>query len=51
MAHIESLARSMPGVDHTVGVSGQSLLLNANAPNLGSLYIMLEEFSHRRGPS
>ena len=27
---------------HTVGVSGQSLLLNANAPNLGSLYVMLE---------
>ena len=32
-----------------MGVSGQSLLLNANAPNLGSLYIMLDEFEHRRG--
>ena len=50
MARIETLARETPGVEHTVGVSGQSLLLNANAPNLGSLYIMLEEFSHRRGP-
>ena len=50
MARIETLARSMPGVEHTVGVSGQSLLLNANAPNLGSMYIMLKEFSHRRGP-
>jgi multidrug efflux pump len=50
MARIESLARETPGVEHTVGVSGQSLLLNANAPNLGSLYIMLKEFSHRRGP-
>ena len=50
MARIESLARSMPGVEHTVGVSGQSLLLNANAPNLGSMYIILKEFSHRRGP-
>ncbi len=50
MARIESLARSTPGVEHTVGVSGQSLLLNANAPNLGSMYIMLKEFSHRRGP-
>ncbi len=49
MARIETLARSMPGVAHTVGVSGQSLLLNANAPNLGSMYIMLKEFSHRRG--
>ncbi|MFI5455513.1 MAG: efflux RND transporter permease subunit [Isosphaerales bacterium] len=50
MARIETLARGMPGVAHTVGVSGQSLLLNANAPNLGSMYIMLKEFSHRRGP-
>jgi multidrug efflux pump len=50
MARIETLARSMPGVEHTVGVSGQSLLLNANAPNLGSMYIMLKEFSQRRGP-
>ncbi len=36
---------------HTVGVSGQSLLLNANAPNLGSLYVMLDEFEKRRGPN
>ena len=35
MARIEELARETPGVEHTVGVSGQSLLLNANAPNLG----------------
>ncbi len=50
MARIEALARGTEGVEHTVGVSGQSLLLNANAPNLGSMYIMLKEFSHRRGP-
>ena len=43
-------ARGTPGVEHTVGVSGQSLLLNANAPNLGSMYVMLEEFSKRHGP-
>src|SRR5271168_4190800 len=42
-------ARGTPGVEHTVGVSGQSLLLNANAPNLGSLYVMLDDFSKRRG--
>jgi multidrug efflux pump len=44
-------ARGTPGVEHTVGVSGQSLLLNANAPNLGSMYVMLEEFSKRHGSS
>jgi multidrug efflux pump subunit AcrB len=51
MARIETLARQTPGVAHTVGVSGQSLLLNANAPNLGSLYVMLEEFHKRRPPN
>ena len=43
MGRIEALALETPGVAHTVGVSGQSLLLNANAPNLGSLYVMLKE--------
>jgi hydrophobe/amphiphile efflux-1 (HAE1) family protein len=50
MAHIEAMARDTPGVEHTVGISGQSLILNANAPNLGSLYVMLKEFSERRSP-
>ena len=45
---IGTLARNTPGVAHTVGISGQSLILNANAPNLGSLYVMLDGFSHRR---
>jgi hydrophobe/amphiphile efflux-1 (HAE1) family protein len=49
MAHIERLTRDVPGVQHTVGVSGQSLILNANAPNLGSMYVLLEDFSGRRG--
>jgi hydrophobe/amphiphile efflux-1 (HAE1) family protein len=50
MAHIERIARETPGVEHTVGVSGQSLLLNANAPNLGSMYVMLKPFAERTGP-
>jgi multidrug efflux pump len=50
-AQLERMARATPGVAHTVGVWGQSLVLNANAPNLGSLYIMLEEFDQRRGHS
>src|SRR5207302_2019178 len=39
----------IPGVEHTVGISGQSLLLNANAPNLGSMYVMLKPFDRRGG--
>ncbi len=50
MARIEAEARATPGVEHTVGVAGQSLILNANAPNLGSLYVMLKEFDDRHGP-
>jgi multidrug efflux pump len=49
MARIEKLARETPGVSHTLGVSGRSLILEANAPNLGSLYIMLQPFEQRRG--
>src|SRR5262249_30567019 len=39
----------MPGVAHTVSIAGQSLLLNANAPNFGAMYVMLDEFHHRTG--
>src|SRR5205823_6517097 len=48
MARIEAVARQEAGVAHTVGVSGQSLILSANAPNLGSMYVMLNEFGQRR---
>ena len=47
MARIEQIARDTPGVEHTVGVTGQSLILNANAPNLGSMYVLLKPFSQR----
>ncbi|MGA2799702.1 MAG: efflux RND transporter permease subunit, partial [Thermoguttaceae bacterium] len=49
MAHIEKLAHEIPAVAHTVGISGQSLILSANAPNLGSMYVMLKDFHDRRG--
>jgi multidrug efflux pump len=40
----------IPGVKHTLSVAGQSLILSANAPNLGSMYVLLDEFDLRRGP-
>ena len=59
MARIEKMVRGdkndaehypgIPGVEHTVAVSGQSLILNANAPNLGSMYVLLKPFDERRG--
>ena len=48
MARIEDLAHDTPGVADTVGISGQSLIAGANAPNLGSMYVMLDDFSQRR---
>jgi multidrug efflux pump len=50
MGHIERIAHELSGVAHTVGVSGQSLILNANAPNLGSLYVLLKPFEARHDP-
>ncbi len=47
MSKIEDLAHSIPGVQHTLGISGQSLILNANAPNLGSMYVILDPFAKR----
>ncbi len=44
---IETVARNTPGIKHTVAISGQSILLNANAPNFGALYLMLDDFEHR----
>jgi multidrug efflux pump len=50
MSKIEQIALKMEGVEHTVAISGQSILLNANAPNFGSMYVMLKEFEKRRKP-
>ena len=35
------------GVKHTVAIAGQSILLDANAPNFGAMYVMLDDFHHR----
>jgi multidrug efflux pump subunit AcrB len=47
MSRIEALALKSPGVKHTVGVAGQSILLSANAPNFGAMYVMLDDFDVR----
>jgi multidrug efflux pump subunit AcrB len=49
VAKVDQLARAMPGVAYVLGVSGQSILLQANAPNFGSLFVILKPFSERRG--
>jgi multidrug efflux pump subunit AcrB len=50
MRDIETIALKTPGVRNTVAVSGQSLLLNANAPNFGAMFVMLDDFDKRHDP-
>ena len=47
MRTIEEIAKTVPGVNHTVAIAGQSILLGATAPNFGAMYVMLDEFHHR----
>jgi len=47
---LDELARSMDGVGHTLGVSGMSILLQANAPNFGSMFVILNPFEDRKDP-
>jgi multidrug efflux pump subunit AcrB len=51
MRQIDKIARKTEGVKHTVAVTGQSILLNANAPNFGAMYVMLDDFQDRAKPS
>ncbi len=50
VAEVDAVARSVPGVAHTIAVSGQSLLLGANASNFGTVYVLLAPFEERAGP-
>src|SRR5205807_5514012 len=50
MARADRIVRGVPGVAHTVGVSGQSFLLGTNGSNLGSMFVVLDPFDERRAP-
>ncbi len=50
MQRMEKLVLATKGVSHTVAISGQSILLNANAPNFGAMYVMLDDFHDRLKP-
>ena len=39
-----------PGVAHTVAIAGLSFLLQANASNFGSMFIVLDPFDKRQAP-
>ncbi len=47
MQQIERIAGRLDGVSHTLAITGQSLLMQANASNFGSMYVMLAPFPDR----
>ncbi len=47
MSKVDKIARSLPGVAHTVGISGESFLLTTIGSNLGSMFVVLEPFDQR----
>ena len=50
MAVVQQIAMETPGVAHTVAISGLSFLLQANASNFGSMFIVLDPFDKRQAP-
>jgi multidrug efflux pump len=50
VAKIEKIALSTPGITHTVAICGTSVLLSANGPNFGTIFLTLDEFANRRRP-
>ena len=39
----------IPGIAHTIAISGQSIVQNAIGSNYGTVYVILDEFHHRHG--
>jgi multidrug efflux pump len=46
---VRRIAQETPGVAHTVGVVGQSFLLNAMASNSASIFVVFDGFDERAG--
>ena len=50
LGRIDAIARTVPGVTDTLTIAGMSLLYTANAPHWGSMFLVLDEYKHRRTP-
>lgn len=48
---VDEIARDIPGVAHTFAISGYSSVLQANQPNVGAAFLVLDEFSKRTDPA
>ncbi|HEX4072124.1 MAG TPA: efflux RND transporter permease subunit, partial [Planctomycetaceae bacterium] len=47
MQKLTDIAHSVPGVAHTVSISGTSFLLSTNGSNLGSMFVVLKDYAER----
>jgi multidrug efflux pump len=43
------LSGGIPGIGHTIAISGQSIVQNAIGSNYGTVYVVLDEFHHPHG--
>ncbi len=46
----QEIARTVPGIAHTLSVSGMSFLNNATSSIFGSMFVILDDFEKRRSP-
>lgn len=48
MAEIDAIALKTPGIAHSVGIAGNSIVMSANGSNFGSMFLILEDFDKRK---
>lgn len=48
---VDELARGIPGIAHTFAISGYSSVLQANQPNVGAAFLVLDPFEKRKDPA
>ena len=49
VARMTEIVSKTPGVAHTIGVPGYSVLLSTNLPNIGGMFVILQPFEERKG--
>jgi multidrug efflux pump len=45
---VDEIARGIPGIAHTFAISGYSSVLQANQPNVGAAFLVLDPFEKRK---
>jgi multidrug efflux pump len=48
MRRLGEICRNTPGVEHTLEIAGQSVMLQSNSSNFGAIFVILKPFRERR---